>query len=376
MSLLSPARRPTLADAQKEPAPPAGGIRNARVLWGPISPTQSKAAGAAYPTSSVLLRPDIPDQVRKAAVGEVPVDVLPNAHDDADSLRRRLARSKFLEDMHVLKNGRGPDRVRLNETTYAQPRRVSWSVVVEDAHEDADGDHVTTLLNYTAYGRLPADWRARAMPAAVYDLGVAVWRSSYDVLTPVSRAHPPSGCQLLLYYQVFGSCMGRHRDNYNTAMSEQVRREGAAKMEELLEGNHHGGDANSQVLGSNVLVYTEGDADMTFTLSFPPNGSRASNMHEYIIHPSFCTKLAAGTLLVFTPTDDLFFCHEACFHDGEGTHRLAFVFRWLSQPRDFYQGTEAMKLSEKLREKTQEKQAAKRKKSDNERRAGLKGLFG
>ena len=122
-------------------------------------------------------------------------------------------------------------------------------------------------------------------------------------------------------------------------------------MADFHEGNHHGGDANSQVLGSNVLVYTEGDADMTFALSFAPPGRPGANSDEYHMHPTFCTRLGAGTLLVFSPTDDLFFCHEAWLEDGAGTHRLAFVFRWLSQPRDFFQSNDAMKLAPALKGK-------------------------
>jgi hypothetical protein len=67
---------------------------------------------------------------------------------------------------------------------------------------------------------------------------------------------------------------------------------------------------------------------MTFALAFAPRDKLRASTPEYRIHPDFCVSLGAGTLLVFSPTDDLFFTHEAWFEDSvSGTHRLAFVFR-------------------------------------------------
>ena len=90
---------------------------------------------------------------------EIPSDVLPRCDDTVSSLVSRLAQSSFLEDSRVLQGGRGPRRVRLNDTDYAQPRRRSWSVKVEVEGEGEDevGSTTTSLLNYTAFGRLPED---------------------------------------------------------------------------------------------------------------------------------------------------------------------------------------------------------------------------
>ena len=134
---------------------------------------------------------------------------------------------------------------------------------------------------------------------------------------------------------------------------------GGTPLDALVEGSHHGGDANSQVTGSNVLIYTEGDADMTFALSFPTE--RESSTKDYVIHPSYCVSLGAGTLLIFSPVDDVFFCHEAFFlQDSSGTHRLAFVFRWLTAPRVFYVRNRKHKLSQRLRDQAGEREDRKR----------------
>ena len=335
---------------------------------------QAKVAGAFFPTSSVLLRPSIPDEVRQAVLAEIPADVLPREGDTAMTLAHRLAESFWLEDIHVLKDGCGPGRVRLNVTCYSQPRRKSWSVVVEGLHYDGDGELVVSMMNYTAYGRKPSDWEAAPIPPPVFDLGVFLWCVAFDFLTEVSKKHPPTGCQLLLYYALFGSNIGRHRDNYTSEQMVEVAT-GKRKLEELVEGSHHGGDANSQLIGSNVLVYTEGDADMDFKLSFPSAGNIRQPRGEYTVHPIFTTRLGAGTLLIFSPVDDVFFCHEASLSDGAGGARIAFVFRWLTQVRDFHAHTNKpfkMKLTPDLVEREKGIKERREKKRAADRRNSLR----
>jgi hypothetical protein len=133
------------------------------------------------------------------------------------------------------------------------------------------------------------------------------------------------------------------------------------------------------VVNSNVLIWTEGDADMTFALSYPPPTSICAPTEEYVIHPTFCVPLGAGTLLVFSPEDDLFFCHEAFFeYETGGSHRMAFVFRWLTQARDFYTGEDGckdvnkMKLSRELVERAAARKRQKAQKRENDKRASLR----
>ena len=243
-------RVPTALEARKtvyQPAlyQPAVGPSLHAIVWGPISRRASARAGTQFPVSSVVVRPIIPEGVRQAVLAVVPSDVIPKANDTAKTLKQRLAQSTFLEDSHVLKDGSGPARVRLLAEDYPQPRRRSWSVQVEPGHTDPDGDHVTKLFNYTAYGRLPADWEAQEMPRPVFDLGVAVWHSVFSFLTPQSQMHPPTHCQLLLYYVLFNGAMGRHRDNFTSKQMQDVVL-GKRSALELVEGSHHGGDSNSR----------------------------------------------------------------------------------------------------------------------------------
>jgi hypothetical protein len=112
---------------------------------------------------------------------------------------------------------------------------------------------------------------------------------------------------------------------------------------------------------------------MTFALAFAPRDKLSASISEYNIHPDFCVSLGAGTLLVFSPADDLFFTHEAWFEDTvSGTHRLAFVFRWLTLTRTFYEGTSKMKLTPDLKVKQSERIKKKARRRASERRANLR----
>ena len=124
-----------------------------------------------------------------------------------------------MDSLQVRKGGCGPGYVPLNTTTYGQPRRVSWSVVTGPQHVDADGDDVHTLFAYTHVGRKPEDCRARAMPLPIFNLGVQLWQAAFPSLSKVCQLHPPTACQMLLYYDIFGpngGRMGRHRDNFKS----------------------------------------------------------------------------------------------------------------------------------------------------------------
>ena len=316
------------------------------VLWGPISPADARAAGAPFATSSILLRPGIDPELRARVLAEVPLDVIPSGDDTVASFVARLSSSSFLEDSHVQKSGCLRERVRLNATSYAQPRRRSWSVQVREPYTDFDGDVVSTLMSYSAFGRVAEDLEAHLMPRPVFDLGVVLWRIAFRFLTAESQVRPPTACQLLLYYKMFGGCMGRHRDNHNTKQMRDVV-SGKRSRASLMEGDAPMG---RQAPNSCVLIWTEGNADMTFSLSFPPTTAWGSTNFEagrdnYVTHPVFSTRLGAGTLLVFTPEDDLFFCHEAYFSkEGQSQdHRMSFVFRWLSAERTFRVDTGKMK---------------------------------
>ena len=57
-------------------------------------------------------------------------------------------------------------------------------------------------------------------------------------------------------------------------------------------------DQNSQVVGSDVLIWTDGTAPMDLSLSFPPRDDPLANRDSYVVHPKFRVACAAGTLTV------------------------------------------------------------------------------
>ena len=181
-----------------------------RVVWGPVSATAAALAGCARGVVSVCIVPRLTPFLVAAALECIPHDVRAKHTDTVEVLAKRLGRSGFLDDAHVLRGGNGKRkrgqsmRVRLNESTYRAPRRKSWSVVVAG---DPDGDAVA-LFNYNAYGRTADDVRCTAMPQPVFNLGVELWLAAMPHLCEASRAAPPTHCQLLLYYALFNSAMG------------------------------------------------------------------------------------------------------------------------------------------------------------------------
>ena len=64
-----------------------------------------------------------------------PADVFPLAEDTADTLAARLGGCDFLDDIHFKKggHGKGGATMAINKSKYRQPRRKTWSVVVDSS---------------------------------------------------------------------------------------------------------------------------------------------------------------------------------------------------------------------------------------------------
>ena len=344
------------------------------LLWGPIRAEVARLCQAPAAAASVLLRVDVCKKTLEQVEHLIPEQVRCRPEDTADSLCRRLADCCWLDSLQVLKGGCGPGYVALNTTTYASPRRVSWSVVVRPQHVDADGDEVLFLFAYTHVGRKPEDCRARAMPLPVFDLGLQLWEAAFPVLSTESQLHPPTACQMLLYYDLFGpknknigGRMGRHRDNFNSSDAVDALIHGKDVLQ-TSTGHAISADGNSQKPRSDVLIWTsEGSRPMILYLSFPRRLSEECIMerNKYITHPNFMVKCDGGSLFVFKHMDDLHFAHEVKFagpdEDTSPTpgHRFAYVFRWLELKHSFYTDFDqqhGMKLNEEQCERQCERQ--------------------
>ena len=166
--------------------------------WGPVSEGEAASAGSIQGAASVVIIPNIPSDVVQAALQCLPSEVLPCADDTPETLAARLGASSFLDDAHVLNKGNGKrgrngqKRCRLNETRHRAPRRKSWSVEVDSAREDEDGERVVQCFNYSAYGRLAEDVRSQPMPYPVFTLGEQLWLAAMPYLCEASRRNPPT----------------------------------------------------------------------------------------------------------------------------------------------------------------------------------------
>ena len=139
-------------------------------LWGPVQEARAREVGALAAATSVLISPNEVDEDLEAALRElIPLHVLPLPGDTAETLRVRHSASSFLHDAWVLRDGNGRrGYIRLNTTSYAQPRRVRWSKEVVGQHMDDNGDQVVGCVAYPHYyTRSPLDQTCEVMPPAV-----------------------------------------------------------------------------------------------------------------------------------------------------------------------------------------------------------------
>jgi hypothetical protein len=321
-----------IVESSRDPAPPAS--FNHERLWGPILGETARCCGALVAASSVLIRPTKIEYGNMRRVLDLLPDALtPKMSDTPEELTKRLSECEWLDPIHTAAKGNamGGRYVWLNETAYPQPRRKSWSLTVEtDMSSVALGNRQSVhLLCYVhLYRQSVLEYHCSPMPMPVFNLGVELWKTAWPYMTKVSQKQPMNHCELLCYYTLFKGSMGRHRDNFN-----------AKDLRSYLETGKdpQPGSRNVQVADSNVLIWSMGNAPMMMSLSFPPKDGDPGERKRYIVHPIFQFELQAGTLFVFAPLDDLFFCHETEFVKrvldaaGAAGHRFAFVYRWLKQ---------------------------------------------
>ena len=333
--------------------------RPCRYVWGLIPRDVAQAEGALAAVSSVCFTPEVRRDVLAAARAEIPEHVIPRCDDTVANLVDRLSASDWLDDLHVLHKGNGTPgkegmRVRLNATTYPQPRRKAWS------DEDGEG----RLYMYTDFGRLPCDYSCSTMPPAVANLRDELYQAAFPFLGETSRgAGKPNSVQLLLYYTAFNSRIGRHRDNYTV---RHLRRMLQGNLDARDGGSPMGGEENSQLLQSDVIIYSMGNEEMIFKMSFPPRGhEHTATLKEHVTSDMFTLKLKAGSLLVYKFPDDLHYAHECHFEEcmrhemGIGGWRAAWVMRYLTVARQFDPSTHKLVTTEQHSVRDEERMKAR-----------------
>ena len=228
-------------------------------LWGPVQKERAEELGALAASCSVLLKPlQLPAETLRNMQQLVPNDILPAMSDTAASLCARLKSSTFLHPTWYLKSKVGHSRhIKVNETSYPQPRRVRWSKVAIPEHIDEDGDRVVGLLGYPhIYSRSKADVTCEVMPQALNDLISHLYPLALPFLAPNSCKTPPNACELNLYYTAFASKIGRHRDHYTTRDLENYLGAGVDPSLGVSRG--------VQAAHTSVMVWTMGNSSITF----------------------------------------------------------------------------------------------------------------
>ena len=139
---------------------------------------------------------------------------------------------------------------------------------------------------------------------------------------------PPS-CDVLFYSKGLNTTTGRHRDAFT-----------AADLADYYERGTNPFERNQwmQTKGTDVLIFSMGNTEMQMGLSFQLDKGDAAARERYIQPPGLRIPLIPGTVLVYSPFDDLFYCHEARFQQppppestSYSSYRVAFVFRWLNE---------------------------------------------
>ena len=187
---------------------------------------------------------------------------------------------------------------------------------------------------------------------------------------------------MLAYYRQFGDTAGcsmnKHRDNYNNKnLAEMLDTPGLLDDRVSVASDHgghpSGGDANSQQMGSDVVILTEGTMPMTCQLWFPPAGDPTAPRKKYIAHePTFSMQCGPGTLFVFKAVDDVRYLHGFSVTSGRGEEhacgvRIAWVYRWLTSVRPFRVDDAAMSLDEQGVERAERLAIQKRKMAKRKR---------
>ena len=126
------------------------------------------------------------------------------------------------------------------------------------------------------------------MGYAVHDLMVYLHKfaARCGYLSDLCKDKLPTGCQMMIYYALFGGSVGRHRDNWCTADFERWLA-GDQDVLSKVEGHSASSDTNSQVVGSDVMIWTPpGSTPMSLKLSFPdrrfPGAERAHTFNPVL----------------------------------------------------------------------------------------------
>ena len=350
-----------------------------RRVWGPLALEITSRCGAHAPVCSFVVVPELEPDVLSAVESEVLQDTRPAPNDTLDSFVKRLSRSKAFDNPRLAypwrtRHGFFQYQAQLLPRQGGQARRATFSELTRPAFLDEKGTRVGYMRGYSHLYRHREDKRlCRPMPPRLTALRDALYSQVNARRAPATQrtANPalngmpcsmdlsafvvlqmrpflsersrllgaPPSCEVLFYPVALNPATGRHRDGFTSADLYAYYAMGKDPFEE--DKSSKGG----QVKGTDVLIFTSGNAEMAMGLSFPTEKLCTLDRAEYIQPRELHIPLRPGTLLVYRPLDDLFFCHEVRFLtppappalDGllqSAGYRAAYVFRWLNESEE------------------------------------------
>jgi hypothetical protein len=222
-------------------------------------------------------------------------------------------------------------------------------------HPDFDRSVVKMYSYICREAPLPR-WQSRVTRLFQLAFMLEIYMDGFAFSTELSRQLPPNFMQICVYTALNETGMGRHRDNYTKA--------GLQRMKKGLDPGDpdatYLGVRNSQVHGTNVYVYTVGNAPMKMVFAFPnPSKGSSQNVEDYLEIDCYSIECGDGHLTVLDPMDDVFGQHGLCFDSLElvavrerGStdlrHRFAVVMRRCGNVEEFYMDTSTIRLDERI----------------------------
>lgn len=315
---------------------------------------------------SVLLKTKMFSYAFEMYERDIPEDIIPKKDDSKQTLCFRLGNNPYLDEQYK----KGSDVSYNFDVTSRQCVRRTFSNVTRGMQKIEDQDmrceeeknrETVELFVYPCYESPVPRYMCRPTRRIENCMLVLSWLITWPYLSEESRRCPPNGGQLVIYHKKLKRRMGRHRDNSNTKCLQNV----LLGNDPIPDNRSYSGVQNSQVTGTNVLIYTLGNAPMMMEFSYPdPNNGLGQKRCKYIRWSCKSFRCGSGCIAVLDPLDDLLFCHEIKFMnlklerllyvDGNSNiiqdikWRGALVMRWLSNRQEFFKDTSTMRLDCKM----------------------------
>ena len=277
----------------------------------------------------------------------IPDSLFPKSGDTVESYSEKIRITRNIDVR--FNNYPNKSRTSLNvDQTSKQPIRRTTGLCTRLPHvfetdtpneEDGDQENVVTLYGYPNMSCPATLWTCFAMSKIECLQMLLIWKACWSFLSGVSRRSYPNSCQMLVYTRVGERYMkmGPHRDNNDPAVIERLLNGLQDPKWKTVRGR-----ARVRVKrGSSVIVFTRCNKPMTLTFRYASlNGRVTQDVKHYVTSPSYQMELGDWTISILDPIDDMLMLHSVDWADNvdasETDWRVAYVYRWLEEARDYY----------------------------------------